>query len=63
MRHIDSRHLDDQQPKHVWEVSEYCRRAGIHRTEEKRLIKILGRYASAHELQMNVIRPNTRSRG
>ena len=62
MRHIDIRHLDHERAKHVWEVSEYCRKAGIHRVEEKRLIKILGRYASAHELQMNVIRPNSRSR-
>jgi hypothetical protein len=62
MRHIDTRHLDHVRAKHVWDISEYCRKAGIHRAEEKRLIKILGRYASAHELQMNVIRPNNRAR-
>lgn len=62
MRHIDSRHLDQDQAKHVWDVAEYCRKAGIHRAEEKRLIKILGRFASVHELQMNINRPNNRSR-
>ncbi|NVP56367.1 MULTISPECIES: hypothetical protein [Rhizobiaceae] len=61
MRHIDISKLE-RNPKHVWEVSEYCRKSGVSRTEEKRLIRILGRYASAHELQMNLVRPNNRSR-
>ncbi|HEV7305568.1 hypothetical protein [Ensifer sp.] len=36
------------------DVSEYCRRAGIGEAEERRLITLLGRYASRHELQMNL---------
>jgi hypothetical protein len=43
-------------------VAEYCRRSGIHKAEERRLIKVLGRYASSHELQMNIVRPQTRTR-
>jgi hypothetical protein len=43
-------------------VAEYCRRSGIHKAEEQRLIKVLGRYASSHELQMNIVRPQTRTR-
>lgn len=62
MKHIDGRQLEQTQVKHVWEVAEYCRKAGIHQAEEKRLIKVLGRYASAHELQMNIVRPNNRAR-
>ncbi|MCD2180799.1 hypothetical protein OCK02_04880 (plasmid) [Rhizobium sp. TRM96647] len=62
MRHIEIGNLDPEQAKRVWEVSEYCRKAGVSRREEQRLIKILGRYASAHELQMNIVRPNNRSR-
>lgn len=62
MEHPDTRKLDRTQAKHVWDVAEYCRRTGIHRAEEKRLIKVLGRYATSHELQMNIVRPQTRTR-
>ncbi|PDT80277.1 hypothetical protein [Sinorhizobium sp. BJ1] len=62
MRHMDIRKLEKTDAKHVWDVAEYCRRSGIHKAEEQRLIKVLGRYASAHELQMNVVRPQTRTR-
>ncbi|AFL53634.1 hypothetical protein ABIE78_006744 [Sinorhizobium fredii] len=62
MRHTDIRKLEKTDAKHVWDVAEYCRRSGIHKAEEQRLIKVLGRYASAHELQMNVVRPQTRTR-
>jgi hypothetical protein len=62
MRHTDTRKLDKSQVRHVWDVAEYCRRSGIHKAEEQRLIKVLGRYASSHELQMNIVRPQTRTR-
>ncbi|ASY70262.1 hypothetical protein N181_18630 [Sinorhizobium fredii USDA 205] len=62
MRHMDIRKLEKSYAKHVWDVAEYCRRTGLHKTEEQRLIKVLGRYASCHELQMNVVRPQTRTR-
>ncbi|ACP26495.1 hypothetical protein NGR_c27460 [Sinorhizobium fredii NGR234] len=62
MRHMDIRKLEKFHAKHVWDVAEYCRRTGLHKTEEQRLIKVLGRYASSHELQMNVVRPQTRTR-
>ncbi|WP_342394711.1 hypothetical protein [Sinorhizobium garamanticum] len=62
MTHADIRMLDKSRAKHVWDVAEYCRRTGIHKAEEKRLIKVLGRYASSHELQMNIVRPQSRVR-
>ncbi|APG85676.1 hypothetical protein [Sinorhizobium americanum] len=62
MRHMDIRKLERTDAKHVWDVAEYCKRTGLHKAEEQRLIKVLGRYASAHELQMNVVRPQTRTR-
>ncbi|ABR61420.1 hypothetical protein GOC91_13235 [Sinorhizobium medicae] len=62
MRHADIGKLHESQAKHVWDVAEYCRRSGIHEAEERRLIKVLGRYASSHELQMNVVRPQKRIR-
>nr|WP_077966555.1 hypothetical protein [Ensifer adhaerens] len=41
----------------VLEISEYCRRTGVGEAEERRLITLLGRYATWHELQMNVCPP------
>ncbi|MCY1246076.1 hypothetical protein D9M72_592780 [compost metagenome] len=46
----------------VLDVSEYCRQAGVDEAEEQRLITLLGRYASCHELQMNIIRSLRRVR-
>ncbi|MCA1492488.1 hypothetical protein [Sinorhizobium alkalisoli] len=62
MKHTDIKKLDQIQTRHVWDVAEYCRRSGLHKTEERRLIRVLGKFASSHELQMNVIRPQTRVR-
>ncbi len=62
MKHTDIKKLDQSQPRHVWDVAEYCRRSGLHKAEERRLIRVLGKFASSHELQMNVIRPQTRVR-
>lgn len=46
----------------VLDVLEYCRRTGVDETEEKRLISLLGRYASCHELQINIVRLPYRGR-
>ncbi|MFK0274858.1 hypothetical protein ACIQUG_14330 [Ensifer sp. NPDC090286] len=62
MKHTDVRTVDNSQIKHIWDVADYCRRTGIHKTEELRLIKVLGRYATSHELQMNIVRVQTRIR-
>ncbi|SDA90370.1 hypothetical protein [Sinorhizobium sp. NFACC03] len=62
MKHADIRTVDNPQAKHIWDVADYCRRTGIHKTEEQRLIKVLGRYATRHELQMNIVRVQTRIR-
>jgi len=44
------------------DVSEYCRRSGVSEAEKKRLITLLGRYASRHELEMNMVRWPLRTR-
>lgn len=62
MKHTDMKKLERSQNRHVWDVADYCKRSGIHKAEERRLIRALGRYASSHELQMNVVRPQTRTR-
>ena len=62
MKHTDVRTVDNPQARHIWDVADYCRRTGIHKSEERRLIKVLGRYATSHELQMNIVRAQTRIR-
>ncbi|MCK3780890.1 hypothetical protein MZK49_29920 [Ensifer sesbaniae] len=62
MKHTDVRTVDNSQVKHIWDVADYCRRTGLHKAEERRLIKVLGRYATSHELQMNIVRAHTRIR-
>ena len=62
MKHAEIGKLDKSQARHVWDVAEYCRRTGIPKAEERRLIRVLGRFASSHELQMNIVRPQTRMR-
>lgn len=58
----DTRLLEDAKSEQVWDIADYCRQAGICRAEEERLIRILGRYASRHELQMNIVRGPSRAR-
>ncbi|KSV88627.1 hypothetical protein N184_28600 [Sinorhizobium sp. GL28] len=52
--------LSGAQP--LLDVSEYCRRAGICEAEERRLLLLLGRQASCHELQMNIVQRRMRAR-
>ncbi|WDZ79335.1 hypothetical protein PWG15_28080 (plasmid) [Ensifer adhaerens] len=44
------------------DVSEYCKRTGICEAEERRLLLLLGRHASCHELQMNIAKRRFRAR-
>ncbi|WP_104666398.1 hypothetical protein [Ensifer adhaerens] len=62
MKHTDVRTVDNSRAKHIWDVADYCQRTGIPKIEEQRLIKVLGRYATCHELQMNIVRVQTRIR-
>ncbi len=58
----DTRLPETTEAEHLWDIAEYCRQAGICRAEEERLIRILGRFASRHELQMNIFRGPSRAR-
>lgn len=58
----DTRSPEERKAEHVWDIADYCRQAGICPNEAQRLIKILGRYASRHELQMNIVRGPSRAR-
>jgi hypothetical protein len=55
--HIDNRHFSPRQTRTVIDVVEHCRKNGLDKTEERKLLRLFGRFASRHELQMNTKRP------
>ncbi|WP_411036136.1 hypothetical protein [Shinella sp. BYT-45] len=61
-RHLDNRQFGPRQTRHVLDVIEHCRKNGLDKAEERKLLLLLGRFASRHEIEMNVKRPpqNTR---
>ncbi|MBB3979512.1 hypothetical protein GGQ64_004754 [Rhizobium azooxidifex] len=62
MTESDDSDFDRRQEEPVWDIVAYCRQTGIDEAEERRLLKVLGRYASSHELQINIIRPKRPTR-
>lgn len=54
---IDNRQFTPRQTRHVLDVIEHCRRNGLDKAEERKLLLLFGRFASRHELQMNTKRP------
>lgn len=54
--HIDNRQFKAKRKRHVLDVVEHCRKNALGRAEEKKLLLLLGRFASRHELQMNIRR-------
>ncbi len=55
--HIDNRQFSPRQtPHHVLDVIEHCRKNGLDKAEERKLLRLFGRFASRHELQMNTRR-------
>lgn len=54
--HFDQKHTEANPPKRVWNVSEFAKRYRLDAREEKRLLKLLGPFASEHELLMNATR-------
>ena len=56
--HIDKRQFNTQQQKHhVFDVLEHCRKSGLNKAEERKLLMLFGRFATRHEIQMNTRRP------
>lgn len=55
--HIDNRQFIHRPTRHVLDVVEHCRRNGLDKKQERRLLLLFGRFASRHELQMNTKRP------
>ena len=44
------------------DVVEHCRKNGLDKAEERKLLRLFGRFASRHELQMNTRRPPPKAR-
>ena len=55
--HIDNRQFRPRQTRNIFDIVEHCRRNGLDKTEERKLLLLFGRFATRHELQMNVKRP------
>ncbi|GAK69680.1 hypothetical protein [Agrobacterium rubi] len=56
MQVIDNREMEAADVKPIQSVVEFCRRYRLDETEETRLRKLFGEFASRHELLMNAQR-------
>lgn len=54
--HIDNCQFSPKQIRQVMDVVEHCRKNGLDKAEERKLLLLFGRFASRHELQMNTKR-------
>ena len=51
--HIDNRQFSPRPARTMYDVAEHCRKNGLDKAQERKLLLIFGRFASRHELQMN----------
>ena len=51
--YFHTRTLEPFNAKPVFDVEQYCRQKGIDKNEERKMLKLLGRFASRHELEIN----------
>lgn len=56
MKHVSEDDSSFGHKREVFSVVDYCKRYGLDELEEKRLRKLLGSFATHHELQMNLRR-------
>ncbi|WP_314095155.1 hypothetical protein [Shinella sp. M31] len=55
--HIDISRFTPRQTRVVHDVVDHCRKNGIDKAQERKLLLLFGRFATRHELQMNTKRP------
>lgn len=60
--HIDNRQVVPGRTRQIYDVLEHCRKNGLDKAEERKLLLLFGRFASRHELQMNTKRPPLKPR-
>ncbi|WP_075292258.1 hypothetical protein [Pararhizobium arenae] len=56
MQIVDTKNIEETVAKRMWSVAEFCKRYRLDQAEETRLRKLLGDFASQHELLMNARR-------
>ena len=56
--YIDSKTIEDSGKRRVWSVADFAKRYRLDKAEEDKLTKLLGAFASEHELLMNAQRPS-----
>ncbi len=56
MQIVDNHELETSEIKPILSVVEFCRRYRLDQSEESRLRKLFGEFASRHELLMNAQR-------
>lgn len=54
--HIDNRQFGKKQSRAVIDVAAHCQKNGLDKAQERKLLMLLGRFASRHELEMNIKR-------
>ncbi|WFS01944.1 hypothetical protein [Rhizobium tumorigenes] len=54
--YIDSKTIESAANRRVWSVSEFARRYRLDKSEEDKLLALLGPFALEHELLMNAQR-------
>jgi len=54
--HLNITEIEDKNLKSVWSVSDFAKRYRLDSDEESRLLKLLGPFATQHELLMNASR-------
>ncbi|MBZ5760073.1 MULTISPECIES: hypothetical protein [Rhizobium] len=54
--YIDSKTIENAANRRVWSVPEFARRYRLDKTEEDKLLALLGPFALEHELLMNAQR-------
>ena len=59
MQVLDNREIESTEIKPILSVGDFCRRYRLDESEESRLRKLFGDFASRHELLMNAQRKPT----
>jgi hypothetical protein len=55
--YIDGKTIENTTSRRVWSVVDFARRYRLDKSEEDKLLKLLGPFALEHELLMNAQRP------
>jgi hypothetical protein len=61
-----TKHIENRQTrshiKPVYDVDEHCKKNNINKAETRKILQMLGRFASRHELEINAPPPRPKHR-